>query len=122
VVRIFKNTWFSRFAAKEGVGDDELKELVERLEQGEAEADLGGGVYKQRVARNGSGKSGGYRVIVYFKSGHRTFFVYGFAKSDRENIRPADLKGFKEAAKIDLGLTDEQLEMRLRAGAFKEIF
>jgi hypothetical protein len=121
-VRIFKNTWFSRFSAKECIGDDELKELTERLEQGKAEVDLGGGVYKQRIARAGSGKSGGYRVIVYFKSGHRTFFVYGFAKSDIENVGPADLKGFKEAAKIDLGLTDEQLEIRLKNGAFKEIF
>jgi hypothetical protein len=83
-VRIFKNTWFSRFAAKEGISDEELKGLEERLEYGGAGADLGGGVYKQRIARSGGGKSGGYRVIVYFKSGHRTFFVYGFAKSERE--------------------------------------
>ncbi|MDR2445112.1 MAG: type II toxin-antitoxin system RelE/ParE family toxin [Spirochaetaceae bacterium] len=96
MARLFKDTWFVRFAADEGVGDDELKELVERLEQCEAKGDLGGGVYKQRVARSGGGKSDGYRVIVYFKSRHGTFFVYGFAGSDRENIRSADLEGFRK--------------------------
>ncbi|MDR0683629.1 MAG: type II toxin-antitoxin system RelE/ParE family toxin [Spirochaetaceae bacterium] len=70
----------------------------------------------------GGGKSGGYRVIVYFKSEYRSFFVYGYAKSDMGNIRPTDLRGFKEAAKIDLGLTEVELELRIRRGAFKEIF
>ncbi|MDR0684329.1 MAG: type II toxin-antitoxin system RelE/ParE family toxin, partial [Spirochaetaceae bacterium] len=98
-MRIFKTTWFSRLAAKEGISDEELKALVDSLEHGEAEADLGGGVYKQRIARAGGGKSGGYRVIVYFKSEYRSFFVYGYAKSDRENINKNELKYFKNAAK-----------------------
>ena len=55
-------------------------------EAGQADADLGGGVYKVRVARSGEGKAVGYRVIVFFKSEERTFFVYGFAKSDRGSL------------------------------------
>ena len=86
LVRIFKNTWFTRFANKEVITDAELRETVNGLEAGQADADLGGGVYKARVARPGEGKSGGYRVIVFFRSKERTFFVYGFAKSDRANI------------------------------------
>jgi hypothetical protein len=82
-VRIFKNTWFTRFADKEGITDGELKTMVNQLETGQADADLGGGVYKVRVARSGEGKSGGYRVIVFFKSKERLFYVYGFAKSTR---------------------------------------
>jgi hypothetical protein len=81
---------------------------VDSTEHGEAEADLGAGVYKQRIARSGGGKSGGYRIIMYFRSEFRTFFVYGFAKVGRENINPADLRAFKEAAKTDLGLTEAQ--------------
>ena len=50
-VRIFKNTWFARFADKEGIKDDELEEAVNQLEAGQADADLGGGVYKVRPAR-----------------------------------------------------------------------
>jgi hypothetical protein len=120
-VRIFKNKTFARFAAKEGIGDDELKAAVDEMERGLLDADLGGDVYKKRIARAGAGKSGGYRVIVYYRSGARTVFVYGFAKSDRDNIDPVELRVFKKAAKTDLLLTDEQLEARIKKGAYKEI-
>ncbi|GHU05792.1 hypothetical protein FACS1894147_12310 [Spirochaetia bacterium] len=63
IIRIFKNTWFDRFAAKEGITDGELKDIVNNtLETGQAEANLGGDVYKVRIGRPGEGKSGGYRV------------------------------------------------------------
>jgi hypothetical protein len=59
IMRIFKNRWFTRFAAKEGITDEELKAMVNQLEAGQADADLGGDVYKVRVARPGAGKSKG---------------------------------------------------------------
>ena len=121
-MRLFKNTWFTRFANKEGITDDELRETVNRLEAGQADADLGGGVYKIRAARYGEGKSGGYRVIVFFKSQKRTFFVYGFAKSDKKNLDKGELRGFKIDAKTDLSLTDGQINDRLRKGTLIEIF
>ena len=120
-MRIFKNTWFTRFAGKEGITDDELKEAVNRLESGQVDADLGGGVYKLRVARYGEGKAGGYRVIVFFKSEERTFFVYGFAKSDMGNINDKQLRDFKRTAKAVLALTDKQLDDILKAGEYLEI-
>jgi hypothetical protein len=118
-MRIFKNPWFTRFAAKEGIQDGELKDMANIPEQ--AEANLGGGVYKVRLARPGAGKSGGYRVIVYFRNGERTFYVYGFAKSVRTNIRQKELKGHKKMATINLSLTDEQLKRRIETGQWIEI-
>jgi len=120
-VRIFKNTWFTRFAEKEGITDAELKEEVNRLEAGQADADLGGGVYKLRVARYGEGKAGGYRVIVFFKSKERTFYVYGFAKSAMGNISEKQLRDFKRTAKVILALTDNQLDELLKKGEYWEI-
>jgi hypothetical protein len=58
-MRIFKNLWFTRFAVKEGITDEELKGMVNQLEAGQADADLGSGVYKVRIARPGAGKSKG---------------------------------------------------------------
>ena len=63
---------FARFADKEGITDGELKEAVNLLEARQS-IDLGGGVYKMRLARPGEGKSGGYRVIVFFRSEERVF-------------------------------------------------
>ena len=120
-MRVFKNTWFTRFAAKEGITDAELREAVNLLEAGQADADLGGGVFKVRVARPGEGKAGSYRVIVFFKSEERAFFVYGFAKSDRANIDRGELHGFKADARTDLSLTDEQIRDRVRKGSLIEI-
>jgi hypothetical protein len=121
-VRIFKIPWFARFAVKEGITDNELKAIVnEALETGQAEASLGGGVYKVRVARPSEGKSGGYRVLVFFKSGERTFYVYGFAKSNRGNITQKELRNHKKAAKVLLALADEQLDRLVKDGDFIEV-
>ena len=121
IVRIFKNTWFNRFAGKEGITDSELKEVVVRLEKGQADADLGGNVYKIRVARSGEGKSGGFRVIVFFRSEDKTFFVYGFAKSAQGNIDKGELQAFKADSKVNLSLTDEQILERLRKRTLIEV-
>jgi hypothetical protein len=120
-VRIFKNTWFTRFARREGIADDELREAVNQIEADQFDADLGGGVYKQRISREGEGKSGGYRVIVLFKSGDRSFFVYGFAKSDRGNIDQKEMKNFKEYAKDYLGLSVKTLDEAVKKGKFIEV-
>ena len=113
-MRIFKYPRFNRFAGKEGITDAELREMVNQLEAEQADADLGGGVYKVRAARFGEGKAGGYRVIVYFRNKFRTFFVYGFAKSDRDNIDEGELKAFRVDAKDQFALTDDQIRVRLK--------
>ena len=119
--RVFKYTRFSRFASKEGITDHELLEAVDQLEADQADANLGGDVYKVRIARPGEGKSGGHRVIVYFRNEYRTFFSYGFSKNDRGNISRKELKRFKEDAKDLFLLTDEHIEAYLRNGTLIEI-
>jgi hypothetical protein len=120
-VRIFKNTWFVRFARKEAIADDELREIVNQLEVDQFDADLGGGVYKQRIAQPGEGKSGGFRVIVFFKSGLRTFFIGGFEKSDMANIGPKALAEAKKQAKTLFAMTEDEIRAALSAGIFEEI-
>jgi hypothetical protein len=119
-VRIFKSRWFQRFARKEGIEDAALREAVARAEAGQIDADLGGEVIKQRIARPGEGKSKGYRTIILFRRGAKAFFVYGFSKSKRANINDDEEQQFKDAAKIVLPLTDQQLVVRLKRGDFVE--
>jgi len=95
--------------------------MVNQLEAEQFDADLGGGVYKIRVARSGEGKANGYRVIVYFRNKFRIFFVYGFAKSNRSNIDEGELKAFKVDAKDQFALTDDQICVRLKNGTLIEI-
>ncbi len=119
--RVFKTRWFQRFARKEKISDAVLLGAVARAEKGQVDADLGGGVIKQRIARPGQGKSGGYRTIIFFRQGERAVFVYGFAKSHRANIDPDEEEQFKEAARHMLRLTEKQIAELVKEGDFVEV-
>ena len=90
-MRIFKNKWFSSFASDEGITDQDLVEAIGRVERGLIDANLGGGVIKQRIARPNQGRSGGFRTIVFFRTAERAMFVYGFPKNRLDNIRHAGI-------------------------------
>ena len=120
-MRIFKYKRFFQFAKKEHIENEDLRDIVSILEKGQFDADLGGGVFKMRLARSGEGKSSGYRVMVFFKSGERTFFVHGFAKSETANISKKELVGLKKLAKILFAMTDIQIQDALKKGILEEI-
>ena len=85
------------------------------------DADLGGHVIKQRVARAGQGKSGGYRTLILFRQGNRAIFAFGFAKSAQANISKADLALLRDTAAEALGWTQEELDRLVASGALTEI-
>ena len=120
-MRIFKNAWFERFARKQKLEDAALRDAIQRAEQGLIDADLGGGLIKQRVARPGQGKSGGYRTIILYRQTHRAFFVYGFAKSNQGNISDDEKAAFKKAAQYILDLSEEHLAEMIQKGHFAEV-
>jgi hypothetical protein len=98
-----------------------LLDIVTKLEEGRPDVDLGGGVFKMRLARSGEGKSGGYRVMVFFKSGKRTFYMHGFAKSETANISQKVLVKLKKQAKTLFAMTEDQIEAALKEGVFEEV-
>jgi hypothetical protein len=120
-VRILKNPWFVRFARKERIADSALIEAIGRAKLGLIDADLGGGVIKQRVARRGQGKSGGYRALILYRAGDRAVFAFGFAKNDLDNIDDEDLGRLRDAAKLTLGFSDDELTRLVEAGKLTEI-
>jgi hypothetical protein len=91
-LRIFMTRWMARFVRKSGIEDALLIEAIDRAEKGLIDADLGGGVIKQRVGRPGQGRSGGYRTLIAFRSGDRAVFVFGFAKNEQDNISRDNLR------------------------------
>lgn len=119
--RIFKTKRFDRFASKESIEDADLCAVVHSIERGIIDADLGGGVIKQRIARRGEGKSGGYRTIIFFRSGSKAFFIYGFAKGKLSNISSNELRAFKTLADEMLDYDDVTLAESLCKGAILEV-
>lgn len=85
------------------------------------DADLGGGVIKQRIARPGAGRSGGFRSLILFRVGERAIFAFGFAKSALDNIRDSNLKALKILARTLLGLTEEQIQALVAAQELVEV-
>lgn len=120
-MEIYKNAWFKKFARKQKITNSVLKRTIEDIENGMIDVDLGGNVIKQRIARPNQGKSGGYRTIIIFKKGDKSFFVYGFAKSQRNNIEEDELKVFKEMAKTILSLSDKEIEKAINDNLFTEV-
>jgi hypothetical protein len=120
-MRIYKNMWFAKFARKEKIDDNALCDAVRRATEGLIDADLGSGLIKQRIAREGGGKSAGYRTLIFFRSGERAIFVAGFAKSDKANLNAEELMGFRKAAKLALAVSQDQIDTAVRAGQLTEI-
>ena len=120
-MRVFKNKWFTRFANENGFSDSELKEIVNQLEKGQFYANLGGGVYKMQLARQGECKSGGYRVIMFFMSKDKTFFQYAFPKSVRDNIDRKELQFYKKMAKTKLAMSETEITNAINSGELIEI-
>ena len=121
-MRIFKNKVFTRFARKSGISDAALCKAVIDAERGLIDADLGGGVIKQRVAREGGGKLGGFRTMVLFRTGTRAFFVYGFAKNERDNIEFDELTEFRRLAARMLNYSDAELRHAISNNKLTEVF
>ena len=119
-VRIFKTKTLARFTRQNGIPDAGLVAAVERAMGGLIDADLGGRIIKQRVARQGEGKRGGFRLLVGFGS-HRSIFLFGFAKNERENIEDAELKTLREIADTFLKADDAKIEQALQGGVLIEV-
>jgi hypothetical protein len=92
-----------------------------RAERGLVDADLGSGLIKQRVARAGQGRSGGYRMLVAYRSRDRAVFLYGFAKNELDNIDPDELLTLKETALGWLKANDKEILKALNEDALKEV-
>ena len=120
-MRIFKTRYFSKFARRENIGNEKLVATILRAEKGGIDARLGGGLIKQRVARAGSGRSGGYRTIIAWRAEDRAIFLYGFAKNERDNIDEADLERLRNAARELLSFSERDIDAAVEAGKLTEI-
>ena len=79
---------YLRRAEKAGLDAEERSAIINYLANDpEAGASLGGGLRKVRIARAGSGKSGGYRVLHFYRSSEMPLFLLTiFAKNEQANI------------------------------------
>ena len=116
-LRVFASKPFLRFARRFGISDAELWQTV----QEDYDADLGSGVFKFRLARQGEGTSGGARAIVAMKVGLRVVLMFGFEKKDMANIKSDELRAFRKAARVYLAYSEEEMTAIVRQKSLAEI-
>ena len=119
-MRVFKTRTLAKFTRQNGIADSSLVEAIDRARRGLIDADLGGRIIKQRVARPGQGKRGGFRLLIGFGS-RRSVFLFGFAKNERENIEDHELITLREIADGFLKASDEKITQALNEGALIEV-
>jgi hypothetical protein len=120
-VRVFKLKVFTRFQRAEGMRDKALWQAVQEAETGLIDADLGGGLIKQRVARPGQGKRGGYRTIIAYRARDRSVFLYGFAKNARSDLKPDERAGLAKIGARWLRASNAEIEAALADDELREI-
>lgn len=112
---------FARFARGERIAGETLIEAIERAGRGLVDADLGGGLIKQRVARKGQGRRGGYRVMIAFRSRDFSVFLFGFAKSDEDNIDDRQLAVLRRIAASWLSADATSIKKAVEQGELTEV-
>lgn len=113
--------WFDRWARKAGVSDRSLCDAIDEMSRGLIGGKLGKTLYKKRVAAPGRGKRGAYRTLVAFKSGDRSFFLYGFAKNEKDDIKKDEERALKALAGELLGYDVHGIARALTAKELREL-
>lgn len=112
---------FARFVRKERISRPALAQAIARLSEGSVDADLGGGLFKQRVARPGQGRSGGWRTVLVYRVEDRAIFVHGFAKNAKSNLSAKELSELKRLAAVILAMAPEELQAMIENGDWREV-
>jgi hypothetical protein len=120
-IAVYKTKPFARFAKKARIADSDLWHAAQNADLGMIDADLGGGVIKQRIARRGEGKSGGSRSIIVLRRDDRAVYVFGFEKKDMANISSNDLLAFRRYASTYLGFSIGEMNRLVEDGTVHQI-
>lgn len=120
-VNIYKTKPFAKWADKEGLTDAALATAAAEVAEGNVEAKLGSYLYKKRVARQGQGKSGGYRTIIAYRIGDKAFYLFGFDKGAKSNISQKEREALSKLAKQLMGYTPKDLGKAVGSGALIKI-
>ena len=120
-MNVYKTKWFARFARKARISDEALWKAALAAESGLVDADIGHGIIKQRVARQGEGKSGGSRTFIVIRRYDRAVYVFGFEKKDQANIEPDEWESLKKIAKEILGYSEADIAENVRTGELVKI-
>lgn len=113
---IYLTKAFQTFAGDERISDATIVKAAREMQNQLYDANLGGYVYKKRIARMRGGKRRGYRVLIATADEGRIFFMYGFAKNERDNINQDELISWRHLAALYLDYSPFRLYQLVNCG------
>ena len=120
-IRIFVTRSCDRQARRSAVSDQLLLEAILRAEEGLVDAKLGRLLIKQRIARQGQGRSGGYRTIIIYRRGDLAVFLSVFAKSEQDNVSPKELLELQQIAEAFSVLSPTEINQFVAEGKWRPL-
>lgn len=117
----YKTKEFARWARKQDLQDEALCRTVAEMAAGLYDTDLGGHLFKKRIARAGRGKSCGFRTLVATNKDDVWIFLYGFAKNERGNVDSDEKLALKKWASVLIGLAPSVLRKTLDVNDLIEV-
>lgn len=117
MLEIYKTKAFERYFRKEQINNSDLSEAIKELLHSNI-GGLGHKLHKTRIASPYKGKRGSYRAITYYKSGERIIFLHLYAKNEKENITPNEMKGFILLSRDIDRLTNQDLQRLVTLNEF----
>jgi len=110
-MRVFTSRQFDKWCKQTDITDMQLVQAALEVNEGQYDANLGGMIYKKRIAAAGRGKSCSYRTIIALKIDDKAFFIHGFKKNSKANISVSEKADLKAAAKVIMGLDEGGLSV-----------
>ncbi len=119
-MRYLKNKSFKRDMKDHGLEDNYLKDVLNDIYEGRA-VSLGSKMYKIRAAREGKGKSGGFRNIFFWKKEELIVFCLLFGKNEQDNLDQDEREALKILSEEYDGLTDIEIVQGIKNKQFEVI-
>jgi hypothetical protein len=120
-VKVFKIRPFARLARRAGIDDSALIQAALRAERGLIDATLGRFLIKQRVSRPHSGRSGGFRAVLFYRATDKAVFLYLFAKNQKANLTESELDTYRRLADILSAMSTADVTAALKTERWIEI-
>ena len=118
---IFKTKDFAQWAKKMKTADSKFIKAISKIEHGLIDAELGNYLYKERVALQNSGKREGARTIIAYKDWDKAYFLYGFAKNEKDTISITEKYALKKYADVLINMSAKQLHNAKIGGEIIEV-
>ena len=119
-MRYFLTRIFLKHMESYDFAEDNIHEVIKDINEGRG-VSLGRHLYKIRASAEGHGKSGGFRIVFFWKREKHIVFCRIFSKSEMDNLSFHELKVLNVLSQEYINFTEVDIQNMIDNGKFKEV-